>query len=135
MKRLLIFVLFIGVEARAQSLADVARAERLRQQNIEAALKVQKFGDKPATPTEEAPKAEVAAQTPNDPPKEPTLEEKLRNERTDIIKQRSQLLVRMGELRHDPVAVKAIEAQLMELSKRAEAAKLQHLGKRKPNHN
>ncbi len=131
MKRLLIPVIFFlltGIEARAQSLADAARAERLRQQNVESTVKVQKAGDKPVAAAEEDQKAETV-ETPTEPKKEITQKEKLRNERVDIVKKRSELLVRMDEVKHDPLAVKAIEAELIGLSRRAESAKLQHLGK------
>ena len=132
MKRLFIPVLFLlltGIEARTQSLADAARAERLRQQNLESVLTVQKLGDKPVAAAEEDPKAAAPEATP-EPKKELTPKEKLRNERVDIVRKRSELLVRMGEVKHDPVAVREIEAELIELSKRAETAKLQHLEKK-----
>ncbi len=132
MKRLFIAVLFFfltGIEARTQSLADTARAERLRRQNLESVLTVQKLGDKPVAAAEEEPKAAEPETTP-EPKKELTPKEKLRNERVDIIRKRSELLVRMGEVKHDPAAVREIEDDLIELSKRAETAKLQHLGKK-----
>jgi hypothetical protein len=130
-KRLMILVLLIGIEARAQSLADLARAERLRQRNVEAKLKVNIRGEKVAAPAAERQKAEAPENKPEEK-KELTAEEKLLNERVDIIKKRSELLVRMGQYRDDPEAVKAIELELMELSKRSETAKLQHLGKPQP---
>lgn len=128
MKWLLIFVLFIGVEAHGQSLADRARAERLRQQSVEAVFKVNVRGEKQLAPAKETPK-EQAVETKPDPKKELRPEEKLMDERVDIIKTRADLLVRMGQVRDDPAAVRAIELELMELAKRSEAAKLQHLGK------
>jgi hypothetical protein len=131
MKPLMILVLFFASEAGAQSLADVARAERLRQQAVQSSVEVEKVGDHREAVFEEKNKSEppdAVAET----KKEPTREEKLRDERLSIMKTRSELLVRMGELKHDPDAVKAIEAQLIEVSKRAEAAKLEHLKKDQP---
>ena len=127
----MILMLLIGIEARAQSLADLARAERLRQRSVEATLKVNIRGERVVTPAAEPQKAEAPEKKPEEK-KELTPEEKLLNERVDIIKKRSDLLVRMGQYRDDPEAVKAIELELIELSKRSEAAKLQHLGKTQP---
>lgn len=127
MRIALIFVLLIGVEAQGQSLADVARAERKRQQAVEAAMKIQKLGDKAAAVQQEVPPAADSEKAKKEPEKELPLEQKLRNERVDLVKKRSELLVRLSEVKDDPEAVKSIEAELIGLTKRAELLKLEHL--------
>ena len=124
----LIFILLISVELQAQTLADIARAERKRQQAMEAALKVEKQGEKPAALPEPQPPADVEkAVKESESEKEIPLEKKLQQERVDVMKKRSALLVRLDEVKHDPEAVKSIELQLIELSRQNEDLKLQHL--------
>jgi hypothetical protein len=125
MNRFVIFILLLAVDAQAQSLADVARAERERQQRSRSALKVEKVGEpsaamakknsKPAETVQATTPAEAESQKKS----EPSIAEQLQNERVDIIKKRSELLVRLDQTK-DPEIKKSLEAQLMEIAKRAE---------------
>lgn len=130
MRIVLSFVLLFSIEARAQNLADIARAERQRQQAVQSTLKIEKQGggvtvSESATP---APAPVVTETAKAGPDKEVPLKQKLEKERVDLIQKRSALLVKLDETT-DPEAAKAIEADLIALTKKAEDLKLQHLNK------
>jgi hypothetical protein len=74
-----------------------------------------KKNSKPAETVQATTPAEAESQKKS----EPSIAEQLQNERVDIIKKRSELLVRLDQTK-DPEIKKSLEAQLMEIAKRAE---------------
>jgi hypothetical protein len=127
MRAAVVFILLFGLELQGQSIADLARAERKRQAEVQAKTEFQKFGAARETVKEVAP--EAAAEVKKEPEKEISLEQKLQNERVDLIKKRSALLVKLDEVKNDPEATKEIEEELIGLTRKAESLKMQHLGK------
>ena len=121
----LLFAALIGVNAQAQSLADVARAERQRQAALKSVETFEKAGAR--APVERQTPAQPTEEEKGETEEEPTLEEKLQNERANLIRERSALLVRLDQVKDDPEAARSIEEQLIALTKRAEDLKLQHL--------
>jgi hypothetical protein len=122
MKAAIVLILLFGFNLHGQSIADLARAERKRQAAVEAKTELQKFGTAQAAVKEGEPEAAK-----KEPDKEISVEQKLQNERVDLIRKRSALLVKLDETKNDPQAAKSIEAELIGLTKEAENLKRQHL--------
>lgn len=127
-----IFVLvliFFGIEAKAQKLGDVARAERLRQQELSASKVIKEVGERkveapappPAVPEIRASKPVVD--------KRQAIERVLQTERLDLLKQRSALLIKLGKVSKDPKAVQEIEDGLAEIQRRAAELKVERVMK------
>ena len=135
MKLAFVLALLITVELHGQGLADVARMERKRQAAVEAAVKVETQGDhnasKKAPDAEEPQKPEVEEQADD----KVSIEKKLQQERVDMVRERSALLVKLDEMKNDPEAAKAIELQLIEVTKRNEELKLRYLSTQEKSEN
>jgi hypothetical protein len=118
-------MLLLSFQLQAQTLADIARAEKARQQAVEAAVKFEKQAEK--EPESAQPLSVESNNKEKEAEKEITPEEKLQRERVDVLKKRAALLLRLEELRGDTEAMKSVELELMELTKRNEQLKLEHL--------
>jgi hypothetical protein len=112
----------------AQDIGDVARAERKRQQEIDSSKVIQKIGDKkdaPVTGAIAAPEASDAAQSVD----LQKIEKEMAQQRVDVMKQRSALLMKLNEVIHDRRAVEEIEKQLVELQNRSAELKLERIAR------
>ena len=120
-----LFILSIAPIAKAQSIGDLARAERKRQQEITTTSKVMPVSEKPATV--ETPKAEAAK--PEDPKPEPAKVQPVRTEPShgvelaDLQQEKTSLLMKLNDVIRDRKAVQDIEQRLAEILKRTDELK------------
>jgi len=132
MKRLIVVLILLGGTAHAQSVAELARKERLRQMETESKRTVKKVGD----PVAVAPAAPVAAEAaaaeapaPEIKPDAKSLEESYKDQRVDLNKRRGELLMQLTEVIHDREAVKKIEIELSQIQEKSAQLKIERLQK------
>lgn len=127
-----------AITAQAQSLADVARAERKRQRSVESRKVVVEVGEltlappsRPAAVAEiEQPKAEPqkAEQAPAAQPAatdgRKSADDAFQSEWNELSKKRSELLVKLGTVIRDREAARKIEEELQQIQKRAAELKV-----------
>ena len=134
MKRIniLVIMILLAGTAHAQSVAELARKERLRQMETESKRTIKKIGD----PVVVAPVVPVAEETSAKETREPevkqdpkSFEASYKDQRVDLLTRRGQLLQHLTEVIHDREAVKKIEDELFQIQEKSAQLKIERLQK------
>ena len=130
----ILVLLLLAANVHAQSLGDIARAERKRREQVEPSKVIVKVGEKkpeeiPSTPPPKA-TAPLELQVQEAEVKDDEhFEQEFQNERLALLKKRSALLSKLGEVIRDRDAVHQIELELQQVQQRAAQLKVERLSK------